>query len=69
MISGVVFVDIHTATEMAYKNGYLKGFTQVREETFWVEKDNIFVCGKCKSKNKEMTRYCPNCGRVVFKLL
>ena len=38
MISGVVFVDIHTATEMAYKNGYLKGFTQVREETFGLKK-------------------------------
>lgn len=62
-------MDIHTATEMAYKNGYFRGFTQVREETSWVEKDDIFVCEKCKSQNDKKTRYCPNCGRIVFNLL
>ena len=62
-------MDMHTATEMAYKNGYLRGFKQVREETSWIEENGVFSCEKCKLKNDKMTRYCPNCGRIVFELL
>ena len=59
-------MDIHTATEMAYKNGYFRGAKEVREETTWVELNGEIVCEKCKSKVKDKTKFCPNCGRVVF---
>lgn len=62
-------MDIHTATEMAYKNGYARAVEELRGETFWIEKENKYICKKCKSQNEKMTKYCPNCGRLVFQML
>ena len=63
-------MDMYTATESAYKNGYARAVEELRGETSWVVVENgKYVCEKCKSQNDKMTRYCPNCGRLIFTLL
>lgn len=63
-------MDIHTATEISYKNGYARAVEELRGMTSWVEiENNKYICEKCKIENDKMTRYCPNCGRLVFRML
>ena len=62
-------MDIHTATEMAYKNGYLRGVKESREETSWIKENDKFICEKCKSISGIKTKFCPNCGRIIHSLI
>lgn len=57
-------MDIHTATEVAYKNGYARAVTELRENTTWTKVDEEhYKCNKCKSINNRPSKFCPNCGR------
>ena len=47
-------MDMHTATEMAYKNGYFRGAKEVREETTWVELNGEIVCEKGLFASKQL---------------
>lgn len=62
-------MDIHTATEIAYKNGYVRGIKESREETSWIKEDGRFICEKCKSKSDVKTKFCPNCGRIISNMV
>ena len=54
------------ATEVAYKNGYDKAVQELREHTKLAKiDDEKYQCEKCKAINNRLTKFCPDCGRVV----
>jgi len=59
-------MDIHTATEVSYKNGYAKAVTDLRENTVWTKiGENKYQCTKCQAINNRPSNFCPDCGRAV----
>ena len=63
-------MDNHTATEIAYKNGYEQGKKDAVKHGRWIETKNGFHCSNCKRKPGQhptkrgvfLSDYCPNCG-------
>ena len=64
-------MDIHTATEMSYKNGYEQGLKDAVKHGEWVKHPtfNYKVCSICSQGSpcdvdgsEWLTKYCPNCG-------
>lgn len=67
-------MDIHKATEQAYKNGYAKGYADGKAEKVqgrWQERKFIcmdneiklgYRCTRCMTTWDAETDYCPNCG-------
>ena len=59
-------MNIHMATEVAYKNGYDKAVKNLKESTVWEKiSDKKYQCAKCKAINNRPSKFCPDCGRVV----
>lgn len=60
-------MDIHTATEEAYKKGYEDGKRDSVVHGRWIERQRPtkhLVCTACICKNHMRVKspYCPNCG-------
>lgn len=69
-------MDIHTATELSYKNGYEKGYEKGKNEAikhgYWHdsycidEEHYMATCSNCghtqKQHMNDLFIYCPNCG-------
>ena len=71
-------MKLHDATELAYKNGYEAGQSEILHTSEWVQLDNKhWVCLNCdrtikmKKKNhfpldeEEQYNFCPTCGRKM----
>ena len=59
-------MDIHMATEAAYKNGYNKAAEELRGVTTMIKVgDTQYICSICKSENTRPFKFCHHCGRVV----
>lgn len=62
-------MDIHTATEESYKNGYRKGFEDgqktIPSEHFvvgrWIVKNDSCFCSRCLVSGSPRWRRCPVC--------
>lgn len=70
-------MDKYTATELAYKNGYTKGYEEGKaslevKHGYWIKPTKvngrnfaIYHCSVCEGVPcgiDENTHYCPNCG-------
>ena len=63
-------MDNHTATELAYKNGYEQGKKDAVRHGRWVKDGDFLICLECESeiniKNslgiENKKNYCPCCG-------
>ena len=59
-------MDIHMATEAAYKNVYNKAAEELRGVTTMIKVgDTQYICSICKCENARSFKFCPHCGRVV----
>lgn len=57
-------MNIHDATEQAYKNGYRQGKQDAVKHGRWVfSKSGLYwQCSECNVISLEHTNYCPECG-------
>lgn len=63
-------MNIHDATETAYKNGFEAGYEagkHVIRKGRWVHDiNNLYCCSECLGRetmsHKRLKLYCPNCG-------
>ena len=60
-------MDIYTATEQAYKNGYAKGLEDAQIKGEWIEHYDeeaglSYFCFHCSGEVFQKTNYCPYCG-------
>lgn len=69
-------MDIYTATEMAYKNGYEQGLRDAVKQGAWEPSDKrwgFYTCSVCGLDDRELDvqpnvryvnewNFCPNCG-------
>lgn len=59
-------MDIHMATEAAYRNGYSKAAEELRGSTTMIKIGGTqYICSICKCENNRPFKFCPNCGRIV----
>lgn len=62
-------MDKYALQELAYKNGYAKGFADgsLREETKWIEKNGRTVCQACGANQLPQAEqnFCYKCGRYI----
>lgn len=61
-------MDIHTATEESYKNGYQKGYSDAKKEMelmrrkgFWNTKNGVTFCSICMTCGSAHWKVCPVC--------
>ena len=62
-------MDMYTAMEESYKNGYVKGFEDGKKAKpgRWIlrqftEEWYCYRCSECSTTWDADTNYCPNCG-------
>jgi len=60
-------MDLHTATEEAYKKGYEDGRRDAVIHATWERYKqpsgtHAIRCSHCKERNGRRASYCPNCG-------
>ena len=62
-------MDVYTATEMAYKNGYEQGLKDAVKHGEWIRYLDFWMkCSECDGSWHEQwilgkqLNYCPNCG-------
>ncbi len=61
-------MDIHMATEVAYRNGFSKAAEQLRGVTTMIKvSETQYICSACKCDNNRPFKFCPNCGKIVDK--
>lgn len=69
-------MDMYTATEQAYKNGYAKGYEEGKKNAvvhakweYYQMPSGIYGirCTHCKGHNGLMRKFCPECGAVMDK--
>lgn len=67
-------MDIYTASEISYKNGYSAGQKDFYEthKACWIEKsDNLLhssmECSHCHFEVDDTSSFCPNCGFLMVE--
>lgn len=54
-------MDIHTATEIAYKNGQ----ASMRDKGYWADNGGFLKCSRCSKDSPIAYPFCPYCGIIT----
>jgi predicted amidophosphoribosyltransferase len=60
-------MDKHTATEVAFRNGYNKAVEELRGTATWTKLSSLgmtkYQCSACNNISGKASKFCPDCGK------
>ena len=61
-------ITIKFAYEKGYSDGYKDGMSESKQTAQWMISSDGFYpyCSNCREEPKALTKFCPNCGRLMI---